>query len=117
MIGWLLGAALAFVVFHKPDPSKGYPAGLGPLDRLPAGLGKPSGDWTPVHAPSTKIDYATWTWPPQGAQQFHVAARNDGKKGWVSYWVNRTTGARSFAGGWTPSDGDQLALLRQDFGV
>jgi len=117
MIGWLLAGAVAFALFHKPDPSKGYPSGLGPLDRLPAGIGKPSGDWSPVTAPTTKIVYATWTWPPQGDQQFHVAARNDGHKGWVAYYMNRTTGARTYYGGWTPADGDQVALLRKDFGV
>jgi hypothetical protein len=117
-MGWLIGAAFAlgWVWMKGHDPLAGYPAGFGPLDQLPAGLGtrsKPSD----VEAPTTKIKYATWTWPPQGDQQFHVAARRDGHQGWVSYWVQRSTGARKFHGGWTPAQGDQVALLRKDFGV
>jgi hypothetical protein len=94
-----------------------YPPGHGPLDTLPPGVGKASGTPTKVTAPTTKIVYKTWTFPPVGDQQFHVAARDDGKLGWVSYWVTRSTGARKWFAGWTPADGDQVALLKKDFGL
>lgn len=115
-MGWILGALVLGWVLVRDDVLDGYPKGFGPLDQLPPGLGKPSKPSDEV-APSTKIKYTTWTWPPQGDSQFHVAARNDGGKGWVSYWVQRSTGARRFQGGWTPPQGDQVALLRKDFGV
>ena len=115
-MGLLLGLGLAGLLVWAVR-SDGYPDGKGPLDALPSGLGKPSGSPTRVKAPSTQIEYKTWTWPPQGDKQFHVAARADGKLGWVSYWVTRSNGARSFYAGWTPAQGDQVGLLRKDFGL
>lgn len=110
--------ALGLLAFGAWSLSERYPSGKGPLDLLPAGVGKASGSPTSVTAPSTGIRYKTWTFPPNAAgQQFHVAARADGKLGWVSYWVTRATGARAFYAGWTPEQGDQVALLRADFGV
>lgn len=94
-----------------------YPKGRGPFDVLPAGLGKRSAS-SKVTAPTTQIVYETWAYPPGAdGRQFHVAARSDGKLGWVAYWVTKSTGARTFHAGWTPDDGDQVALLRKDFGV
>lgn len=115
MVGLLMCLGLA--AFGAWVVSDRYPAGKGPLDALPAGVGKPSGSPSTVTAPSTGIKYKTWTFPPNGSQQFHVAARSDGKLGWVSYWVDRTSGARAFYAGWTPENGDQVGLLRKDFGV
>lgn len=114
-MGWLL--ALGVVALGAWLASDRYPSGKGPLDLLPAGVGKASGS-SKVTAPVTRIVYDTWTFPPNASgQQFHVAARADGKLGWVSYWVTRATGARAFYAGWTPEQGDQVALLRADFGV
>jgi hypothetical protein len=94
-----------------------YPSGHGPLDLVPAGAGKPVGKSTKVVAPSSGIAYETYTFAPEGDQQFHVAKRADGKLGWVSYYMTRSTGARKYYAGWTPEQGDQVALLKLDFGV
>ncbi len=112
-------AALVGIAMHDR-----YPKGHGPFDVLPGGLGTRSSS-SKQTAPSTKIVYETWAYPPgPDGKQFHVAARADGKLGWVAYWVNRTPdarnpagGGRTFYAGWTPANGDQVALLRQDFGV
>lgn len=113
MLALALGLALlGYIVFHD-----NYPPGKGPFDNLPGGLGQRSSS-SKQTAPTTKIVYDTWAWPPgPDGKQFHVAARADGKQGWVSYWMNRTSGARTFYAGWTPEQGDQVALLRKDFGV
>ncbi len=84
---------------------------------ISAGVGSPSGQPTIVTAPTTGLKYKTWTWPPAGDEQFHVAARADGRLGWVSYWRTRSTGARKYYAGWTPAQGDQVALLKKDFGL
>ncbi len=115
MIGIFI--ALGLVAFGAYAMGDHYPSGMGPLDVLPPGAGKPTGGATKVTAPTTGVVYKTWTWPPLGDQQFHVAARADGKLGWVSYWVTRSTGARKFYNGWTPPNGDQVALLKKDFGL
>ena len=109
--------ALAVFALGAYVLSEHYPKGHGPLELLPAGLGEPSGSPTIVKAPSSGIRYKTYTWPPQGDQQFHVAARADGKLGWVSYWRSRATGQRKHYAGWTPEQGDQVALLKADFGL
>lgn len=112
-----LFVALALAAVTAYALSEHYPSGHGPLDLVPAAVGKPVGGATMVTAPSTGIRYRTYTFAPQGDQQFHVAARADGKLGWVSYYVTRSTGARTFYAGWTPEQGDQVALLKADFGL
>ncbi len=115
MVGFLVAIAVCAVGAYAL--SEHYPKGTGPLEALPPGIGKPSGDPTFVKAPTTGVRYKTWTWPPVGDLQFHVAARADGKLGWVSYTVNRSTGARAFVSGWTPQQGDQVGILKKDFGL
>ncbi len=112
-----LFVALALAAVTAYALSEHYPAGHGPFDVVPAGVGKPVGGATIVTAPSTGIRYKAYTYAPNGDQQFHIAARADGKLGWVAYWVTRSTGARAFYAGWTPEQGDQVALLKQDFGL
>lgn len=94
-----------------------YPAGKGPFDNLPGGLGERSKSSLNT-APTSKIKYETWTFPPgPDGRQFHVAARADGKLGWVSYWNDRATSKRTFYAGWTPPEGEQVAFLKKDFGL
>mgnify|MGYP001579444790 CR=1 FL=1 len=114
MLALLFVLALAGVAYAMADH---YPKGHGPLDVLPPGLGTRSAT-SKVTAPTTKIVYETWTYPPAAdGKQFHVAVRADGHLGWVEYWMDRVSKARTFYAGWTPEQGDQLALLRKDFGV
>jgi hypothetical protein len=109
--------ALAVFALGAYVLSEHYPAGRGPLESLPPNAGKPVGTPTMVTAPSSGIRYRTYTFPPNGDQQLHVAARADGHLGWVSYINARSTGKRTFVAGWTPEQGDQVALLKADFGL
>lgn len=118
MFGFLIALAVGAVCAYALHEH--YPKGHGPLDLVPEVVGKPSGSPSYVVAPATGIRYKTWTWPPVvDGSQFHVAARADGKLGWVSYWSKNTGSAqtRTFYAGWTPAEGDQVGLLKKDFGV
>jgi len=100
-----------------------YPEGEGPFDHLPSGVTKGTRSAPSRVKASSGRSYDTYTWPPDSSgRQFHVAER-PGAGAWISYWVDRATGARSLHMTRTPfamgsaSDLSEVAALRKDFGA
>jgi hypothetical protein len=108
----LAAGAIAWWALHR------YPSGHGPFDTLPAGLGHRSSATT-VTAPTTGLVYETWTYPTSvGTVQFHVAALKH-HLGWVSYYMDQSTGKRTYYAGWVPSapGSPMIDQLEKDFGL
>lgn len=98
----------------------GYPSGHGPFDALPAGLGTRTGP-TAVTAPTSGLAYHTYTYPTaQPTVTFNVAELAS-KQGWVSFWSDATTGARTMVSSYVATIGTPpppaLTILQKDFGL
>lgn len=115
LLGLVVAAAAWFLLEHS-----GFPAGHGPFDALPAGLGVRTG---PVRftAPTSGLVYDTYTWPTaQPTVTYNVSALTNGQ-GWVSFWNDSSSGARQQVATYVATSGTPappaLAVLQKDFNL
>lgn len=113
-LGIAAGAAALWWVFSRSV----WPAGHGPFDALPAGLGARTGP-VRVTAPSSGLVYDTYSWPTaQTTVTFNVAVLANGQ-GWVSFWQDASSGARTLVASYdqATTGAPALATLQKDFNV
>lgn len=104
VIGWLLWSRFG----------DEYKDGESPFQQLPAGVSpSPAGDQMVNASSGRRYTVSHWV-PDSSGQQFHVAEL-EGKPAWVSYHVNKMTGARKlFAALGTTEDRD---AMRKDWSL
>lgn len=114
LLGLAAAGAAAWWLFRSS-----WPAGHGPFDALPAGLGARTGP-VRVTAPTTGLIYDTYSWPVTGAPTvtFNVAALASGQ-GWVSFTQDSSSGARSYVASYnqTVAGAPALSILQRDFNL
>lgn len=116
--GLLLGLAAAGAAVWWVFLRGSWPAGHGPFDALPAGLGARTGP-VRITAPTTGLIYDTYVWPTAAPTvTFNVAALASGQ-GWISFWQDASSGARSFVASYNQGvpGGPVLSTLQRDFNV